>query len=113
MTEAPEELAFLEKGFFPFNIELNDGGIISYKKPYSSGRQLNIIIEVSGMQSNVTVEIKDGQSILASISNDEVDSIAFQTWGDEQVIRIYLSDSNQDFLVYHNPEPRIFFGELP
>ena len=112
MIDAPKELEFLENDFYPFNLELNDDGMVSYKKSYSSGRELNIILELSGMQSNVTVEIQEGQSTLVSILVNKADSIAFQTWGKEQVIRVYSSDTNHDFLVYHAPEPRILFGEV-
>jgi hypothetical protein len=110
--EIPVEEDFIGWEFYPSDKDDHDEGIISYCKRYEDNRQLIVSFYPYGIDSKVTAEIVDGDIVIASIASDEVSSIAFQGWGNEQVIRVYRRNCNNEFIVYFNPQPRIFMGEL-
>jgi len=110
--EVLDKVDFYDKEFYPSSKDDHDEGVISYAKQYSNGRELVITLLPYGIDSIVTAEIIEGDSVLVSVTQDNVASIAFQGWGDEKILRVYLANSNNEFLIYHEPQPRVFYGEL-
>jgi len=114
----PDELEFFEREFGLSDKNENDEGIISYLKQYESGRELVVTILPYGYDSSVTVEIIEDNTVLASITRDNVTSVTFQGWGKEQAIRVEWEGrepwegGNYDFIIFYNPIPKFFYGEL-
>ena len=42
---------------------------------------------------------------------EEITRIAFQAWGGELVLRVYLANDDNNFLVYFEPKPRLRYVE--
>jgi hypothetical protein len=110
--EVLDEDDFYEKDFYPSSKNDHDEGVISYVKQFSNGRELVITLLPYGCDSSVTAEIVESGSVLASITHENVSSIAFQGWGNEQILRVYLNSTSNEFLIFHSPNPRLFYGEL-
>ncbi|KJZ12298.1 hypothetical protein TW85_16025 [Marinomonas sp. S3726] len=108
----PEETDFFSKDFYLSDKNDHDEGIISFVKRYDGGRKLIVTLLPYGYDSSVTAEIVENDSVVSSIIRNKVTSLSFQGWGNEQAIRVYWEDADNEFLIYYDPEPRVFYGEL-
>ena len=110
--ELPSELEFFERGFGLSNEHDPTEPIISYIYKYEANKALVVSFDPSYEgDTSITVKIIDNGIIIVSLTQDDVDDVAFQTWGTENVIRIYLSNSFNDFLIYYNPIARVIFQD--
>jgi hypothetical protein len=105
--DAPDELDFFEKEFGLSKYHDHDEGIISYIYIYETGKRLILSLEYS----SVNVKIIEGEKTILSLSQEDIESICFQAWNKEQVIRVYLKGSRNNFLIYYEPEARVIFDE--
>lgn len=108
----PCETDFFAKDFYPSDKNNYDEGIISFAKVYENGRKLVVTLLPFGYGSSVTVEIIEDESVLTSITRNNVTSVSFQGWGNEQAIRVYWEDADSEFIIFCDPIPRAFYGEL-
>lgn len=108
----PSEADFFAKDFYPSGKNDHDEGIISFAKRYERGRKLMVTLLPYGYDSSVTVEIIEDESVLTSITRNNVTSVSFQGWGNEQAIRVYWEDADSEFIIFYDPMPRAFYGEL-
>ena len=110
--DIPPELEFFERGFGLS--EEHDPGepTISYIYQYETDKKLIVSFDPSYEgDTSVSVKIIDNSGVIVSLSQDKIDDVAFQSWGNEKVIRVYLSESFNDFLIYYDPIPRIVFQD--
>ncbi len=108
--EFPEELEFFEKGFGYSSEYDQDEGQFSFLMDYETGEKLIFTHSPFGNNS-VSVKLFLGAELVFHISKEQVTNIAFQAWRGEQVLRIYLAEDFNDFLVYFNPKPRLKYCE--
>jgi len=108
----PDELDFFEREFGLSDKNEHDEGVISYLHQYENGRELIVSLLPYGYDSSVTVEIIQDNMVLASMTRDKITSVAFQGWGNEQVLRVEWQQPDYDFIIFYDPQPRFFYGEL-
>jgi len=110
--QSPDELEFFERGFGYSEEYDHDEGIFSFILPYKNGDKL-IFTHSPFCNCFVSVKLIQGDVVVFNIYKENVTEIAFQTWGNEKVLRVYLSNEveNNDFLVYFNPTPRLHYSE--
>ena len=106
----PSELEFFERGFGLSNEHDPNEPIISYICKYENNKALVVSFDPSHEgDTSITVKIIDNGIVIVSLTQDKVDDLAFQSWGNEKIIRIYLTESFNDFLIYYDPIPRVIF----
>lgn len=103
MYEVPSEEEFFLRGF-GLSDEY-DEGIYSFIKEFGSGSSL-IFTHSPYYDSYVEVKIYHDNELVVHNQEEEISSICFQTWSNNNVIRVYLKN-NKDFLVYYNPAARV------
>ncbi|AIY65757.1 hypothetical protein [Pseudoalteromonas piratica] len=108
--EFPEELEFFERGFGYSSEYDHDEGQFSFLMDYGTGEKLIFTHSPFGNNS-VSVKLFQGAELVFHIYKEQVTSIAFQAWGREQILRVYLDDDSNNFLVYFNPKPRLKYCE--
>jgi len=108
----PEELEFFERGFGLSDEHDAEEGVFSFVYEYESGKAL--IFTHSPFNSNsVSAKLVENAETLCYIHEEGVTDIAFQTWGNEKIIRIYFNSSgNKDFRITYNPFPKLYYAEL-
>jgi len=105
--ELPPELEFFQRGFSLSERHEHDEGIISYIYLYENERQLIVSFE----HHSINVKILDGDLVTLSLSQENIENVAFQAWGDEQIIRVYLNDSFNDVKIFYKPTARVIFHD--
>lgn len=110
--EFPEEQEFLIREFNFSEKHDTDEGVISYSTLYKGGRKLLVSLFPFGYDSSIKVEIIEEGISMVSFTRSNVTSIEFQSWSNEQVIRVYWSNADKECLIYYKPRPRLFYGEL-
>ena len=105
----PEELDFLEHGFWLSEENDPDEGHFSYVRLYDDGKS-KLIVTHSPF-SNISFSAKlisDGITVF-NIHQEYVTEIQFQEWNNEEVIRVYcnLKEIDSEFRVYYSPKPRV------
>lgn len=63
------------------------------------------------MNNSVSVKLFYGTELVFHIYKEEITRIAFQAWGGELVLRVYLANDDNNFLVYFEPKPRLRYVE--
>jgi len=108
----PDEVDFFSKDFYPSDKNDHDEGVVSFIKRYGGDRKLIVTLLPYGCESSITAEIIENDSVLTSITRNNVTSVSFQGWGSEQALRVYWEDADSEFIIFYDPIPRIFYGEL-
>ncbi len=85
----PDEVDFFAKEFYPSVKDDHGEGVISFVKRFDGGRMLIVTLLPYGDDSSVTIETIENNSLLTSITRNNVTSIDFQAWRNEQIIRVY------------------------
>ena len=108
--EFPDEVEFFEKGF-GYSCEFDhDEGLFSFIKTYETDEKL-IFTHSPFMNNSVSVKLFYGTELVFHIYKEEITRIAFQAWGGELVLRVYLANDDNNFLVYFEPKPRLRYVE--
>ncbi|MCF7518919.1 hypothetical protein [Pseudoalteromonas sp. L21] len=110
--ESPEELEFFEKGFGYSDEYDHDEGLFSFVMAYDNVSKLIFTHSPFGNNS-ISVKLFQNDELVFHVYKENLKSVEFQSWGGEQVLRIYLdtpTDYN-DFLIYFNPRPRLKYCE--
>ncbi|MGR3983523.1 hypothetical protein [Pseudoalteromonas sp. 1181_04] len=109
----PDELEFFDRGFGYSNEHDHDEGMFSFILPYENGDKL-IFTHSPFNNCSVSVKLIQDDVVVFNIYKENVSDIAFQTWGSEKVLRVYLTNEveHNDFLVYFDPKPRLRYSEF-
>lgn len=107
----PDELEFFDKGFGYSSEYDHDEGQFSFQLDYGQGKRLIFTHSPFG-DCSVSAKILVNDDLLVHIQKEGVSDIAFQSWSDEKVLRVYLDKEPHNFLVYFDPDPRIKYLEF-
>lgn len=109
----PDELEFFERGFGYSDEYDHDEGMFSFILQYENEDKL-IFTHSPFYNCSVSVKLIQDDVVVFHIYKENVTKIAFQAWGNEKVLRVYLSNEveNNNFLVYFNPKPRLCYSEF-
>jgi hypothetical protein len=105
----PEELDFLEHGFWLSEENDPDEGLFSYVRLYDNGNSKLIVTHSPFSNVSFSAKLISDGVIVFNIYQEYVTEIQFQKWSNEGVIRIYCNSKGVDseFRVYYSPTPRV------
>ena len=110
--DLPGELEFFERGFGLSKEHNPNEPVLSYIYQYEDNKNLIVSFDPSYEgDTSISVKIIDNNEVIVSLFQDKVDGVAFQSWGKEKVVRVYLNETINDFLIYYDPIARVIFQD--
>jgi len=105
----PDELEFIER---EFGLIETEEGYFSYVYIYPNGDELEFTHTPFHNNSFSARLISESDQIF-SIYKERVESIEFQAWGTEKIIRVHCSSPNHPELrIAYLPKPRLYYSEF-
>jgi hypothetical protein len=110
--DLPSEADFLEHGFGLSAQHDPKDAVVSYTRSYAQGWELTVTFDA--VSHSVHVQMKRNGESITELTQEGVQSAAFQAWHNDQILRIYFRPSyfDLDARVHYVPSPSVHFSSL-